>query len=98
MSDSDKRPVDESSDADWVTEHVKKAKIEDDKEEVSGGRVLRNSLLLRVEGKKAKIIYFQTNSQLLLRPLLHSATLNKNTRTLGAGQIFPLIFYFVLLN
>lgn len=74
MSDSDKRPVDESSDADWVTEHVKKAKIEDDKEEVSGGRVLRNSLLLR-EGKKAKIIYFQTNSQLLLRPLLHSATL-----------------------
>ena len=23
---------------------------------------------------------------------------NKNTRTLGAGQIFPLIFYFVLLN
>ena len=78
MSDSDKRPVDESSDADWVTEHVKKAKIEDDKEEVSGGRVLitiRNSLILRVEGKKAKIIYFQTNSQLLLRPLLHSATL-----------------------
>ena len=23
---------------------------------------------------------------------------NKNTRTLGAGQIFPLIFYFVILN
>ena len=30
-------------------------------------------------------------------PELLECDINKNTRTLGAGQIFPLIFYFVLL-